>query len=172
MLKPADTFNPYKMFVGSFIPNWLMRRTEICQGAKLCYARLAQYAGEYGDAHPAQETLATELGVGSRQVRKYVTELIDHHLLATRQFGLAQTNAYIFLWHTWMEDGIRKGSELEFHSRRNYRSRGEEPQVRLERNQSSDKDNHEENHEETPVAHADEEIEDWRRRYDALGLGH
>ena len=111
--------------------------------------------------------------MGSRQVRKYVTELIDHHLLATRQFGLAQTNAYIFLWHTWMEDGIRQGSELEFHSRRNYRSRGEEPPVRSGGNQSSDKDNQEENHEETSVAHADdEEIEDWKRRYDALGLGH
>jgi hypothetical protein len=156
MLKPGDAFNPYKLFVGAFIPNWLLKRKEVCQGTKLCYARLAQYAGENGYAHPAQATLATELGVSSRQVRKYITALIKHRLLATRQFGLAQTNAYIFLWHEWAEEGVRKGAELEFHSRRNYRSRGEEPQFRSERNQSSDQENQEETHEEKAGRDRDE----------------
>jgi Helix-turn-helix domain len=148
MLIPGEPFNPYKLFVGSFLPNWLMRRPEISQGAKLCYARLAQYAGEGGHAHPSQATLATELAVSGRQVRKYVKELIAHELLTTRQFGLAQTNAYIFLWHKWAEDGIRPGPELKFHSRRNHSSGGEERKFQSERNHGSDKENQEENHEE------------------------
>jgi Helix-turn-helix domain len=152
MLIPGEPFNPYKLFIGSFVPNWLMRRTEISQGAKLCYARLAQYAGEGGHAHPAQETLARELAVSGRQVRKYVKELIASELLMTHQFGLAQTNAYVFLWHKWMEDGIRPGPELKFRSRRNYSSGGAELKFRSDRNYSSDKDNHEEIHEDMAAA--------------------
>jgi Helix-turn-helix domain len=140
------------MFVGSFVPNWLMRRPELSQGAKLCYARLAQYAGEGGHAHPAQETLAKELAVSGRQVRKYITELITHELITTHQFGLAQTNAYIFLWHKWMEDGLRPGPELKFHSRRNKSSGGQELQFRSSRNDGSDKENPEEISEETGAA--------------------
>jgi hypothetical protein len=149
MLIPGEPFNPYKMFIGSFVPNWLMRRSELSQGAKLCYARLAQYAGEGGHAHPAQETLAKELAVSGRQVRKYLTELIAHELLTTHQFGLAQTNAYVFLWHKWMEDGIRPGPELKFHSRRNDSSRGQELMFHSGRNDGSDKENPEENLEDT-----------------------
>lgn len=32
---PARRINPYKMFVGSFIPNWLLKQREISQGGKL-----------------------------------------------------------------------------------------------------------------------------------------
>jgi hypothetical protein len=149
MLIPGEPFNPYKLFIGSFIPNWLMRRPELSQGAKLCYARLAQYAGEGGHAHPAQETLAKELAVSDRQVRKYVKELMAQELITTRQFGMAQTNAYVFLWHKWAEDGIRPGPELKFHSRRNHGSAPQELKFRPDRNGSSDKENQEENHKES-----------------------
>ena len=42
--QPKAYFNPYKLFVGSFIPEWLERRKEISPGAKLCYARLLRHA--------------------------------------------------------------------------------------------------------------------------------
>ena len=40
--------NPYKLFQGGFIPNWLMERKseEINPNAKLVYSRLLQYAYE------------------------------------------------------------------------------------------------------------------------------
>jgi hypothetical protein len=109
---------------------------------------VSQYAGKDGHAYPSQRALAAELGVSPRQVRKYVTELLQFKLVATRQYGLAQTNAYLFLWHEWAEEGIRQGVELEFRSGRNYRSRGEELSFHSERNHSSDKENQEELQEE------------------------
>jgi hypothetical protein len=44
--------NPFRLFVGSMIPNWLQCRPEVSQGAKLAYARLAQYAGKDGGCLP------------------------------------------------------------------------------------------------------------------------
>ncbi len=95
--------NPYKLFVGCFLPNWLVRRKELSHGAKLCYARLAQYGGEQGDCHPHQDTLATELGVHARQVRRYVAELVTSHLIDTDVLQYQGNNRYYFLWHPWME---------------------------------------------------------------------
>ena len=94
--------NPYKLFVGSFIPNWLLCRPELGQGAKLTYARLAQYAGEHGVAWPKRETIAAELGASIRNVDRYISELEKHHLIETKRPGLQQPNQYYFLDHEWM----------------------------------------------------------------------
>jgi len=59
-------FNPYKLFVGAFIPNCLMEYEGLSSTAKLCWARLAQYAGRDGAAFPSQETLAKKIGVSKR----------------------------------------------------------------------------------------------------------
>jgi hypothetical protein len=96
--------NPYNLFVGSFIPNWLQRRSEVSPGAKLCYARLCQYAGQNGECFPSQATLASEIGAGERQIRRYITELEEQQLIDTVQVGLNQPNHYRFLWHPWMEE--------------------------------------------------------------------
>jgi DNA-binding Lrp family transcriptional regulator len=97
--------NPYNLFVGSFIPNWLLRRNEISPGGKLCYARLAQFAGKDGECFPSQATLAAEIGAGERQVRRYISELEKQGLIDTIQVGLNHQNRYRFLWHRWMEEG-------------------------------------------------------------------
>ena len=94
--------NPYKMFVGSFVPNWLLCRREISQGAKLCYARLAQFAGEDGLCYPKQTTLASELGVAERTVRDYIRELEESNLIESVQNGLRRANDYYFLDHHWI----------------------------------------------------------------------
>jgi len=96
--------NPHKIFVGSFVPNWLMCRTEVSPGAKLLYGRLCQHAGKDGTCYPGQDTLAAELGVGERQVRHYLTELVGHSLLAVKRLGLGRTNRYLFPLHPWMTD--------------------------------------------------------------------
>jgi hypothetical protein len=107
-------YNPYKMFVGSFIPNWLLERSEISPGAKLCFARLAQYAGKNGKAFPAQETLGNALGTSARNVRRYLKELEEHRLIRPIQHGMNQPNSYEFLLHDWMaesEDVVRTGAD-------------------------------------------------------------
>ena len=94
--------NPYKMFSSSMIPNWLLERKEISAGAKLCYARLAQYAGKNGECFPLQKTLAQELGVSPRTVRDYISELVVQGLIVSQQTGLTKPNRYFFLKHPWM----------------------------------------------------------------------
>jgi hypothetical protein len=90
------------MFVGSMIPNWLQCRAEIGQGAKLAYARLAQYAGEDGECYPFQATLAAELGVSERTANEYVRTLIKFGLIEKERPGLGRPNHYYFLDHPWI----------------------------------------------------------------------
>lgn len=103
----GERFRPYRLFVGSFLPNWLLKSKDVSVGAKVCYARLCQFAGERNDCRPSQETLATELGVTVRQVRRYLAELEESKLVEGDQRGLGQSNVYFFLWHESMNDPDR-----------------------------------------------------------------
>jgi hypothetical protein len=111
--------NPYKCFHGSLVPNWLMPRKEISPGAKLCYGRLAQYAGKKAVAYPRQRVLAEELGVSDRQIRSYIRELAypplhpdgmrDYApLIEVVQLGLKKANRYFFLDHPWIQEGQQR----------------------------------------------------------------
>ena len=91
------------MFRGSIVPNWLLRRTEVSPAAKLCYARLCQYAGEDGRCFPMQGTLAAELGTSMRNVRRLLKELDLHGLIECERLSRIGTNQYFFLAHEWME---------------------------------------------------------------------
>lgn len=84
------------------IPNWLQRRREVSQGAKLAYARLAQHAGKDGACFPKQETLAVELGVSARMANDYVRTLVRHKLIEMERPGLGMSNRYFFLDHPWI----------------------------------------------------------------------
>jgi len=94
--------NPYRLFTGSLVPNWLLERTEVSQGAKLAYARLSQHAGKNGFAWPKRETLAAELGVTPRQIDRYLKELDAHRLVEVERLGLTKANRYRFRMHEWM----------------------------------------------------------------------
>lgn len=98
--------NPWRMFVGAMTPNWLLCRKEVSHAAKLCYARLSQYAGKNGHCFPKQSTLAEELGVSERQLRDYIRELISLDLLESTQHGIGASNSYLFLDHPWIHEGL------------------------------------------------------------------
>jgi hypothetical protein len=98
--------NPYKVFVGSFIPNWLMCRRELSQGAKLAYARLCQYAGDKGIAFPKREVIAAEIGVSNSQFDRYIKELLRNRLVETDRPGLGRANRYRFIDHPWIKAKI------------------------------------------------------------------
>ena len=103
-MSEPEYINPHKLFVGSFIPNWLMGREEISPGVKLCYARLMQYADkDTGVAWPRRDTLAKELGVCTSQVDRYLAELKQAGLVEIRRQGQKKTNLYRFIRHEWME---------------------------------------------------------------------
>jgi hypothetical protein len=96
-----DRINPFKLFIGAFVPNWLMERADVSPGAKLCYGRLCQFAGREGLANPRQETLAESLGVSVRSVRNYLDELVTLRLLEEVRKGRDKANEYAFLSHEW-----------------------------------------------------------------------
>lgn len=107
-----EFFSPWKMFVGCWVPNWLCRMPDVSHGAKLCYARLAQFAGRSGKAYPKQSTMAAELGMCERQVRTYLAELVDRRLIAlVSRPGMGRSNVYGFLWYDWMNE-CEEGSSL------------------------------------------------------------
>ena len=104
-----ELFNPWQLFVGSMLPNWLLERRELTLGAKVCYARLCQYAGRYGVAYPTQVELAESLGVSERHVRRYLDELQrirvdgrDAPLITLKQRGLRRSALIVFHKHPWM----------------------------------------------------------------------
>jgi len=101
---PSGRINPWRMFIGSMLPNWLQRRREVSQGAKLAYARLAQHAGRDGECFPKQVTLAAELGVSERTANEYVRTLTKFRLIEKERPGLGMSNRYFFLDHPWIHD--------------------------------------------------------------------
>jgi len=105
--------NPWRKFFGAFAPNWLLLRPEVSPGAKLCYARLSQFAGEANNCRPRQDTLAAELAVSARTVNDYLRELRGHGLLEWDRHGLGKANRYYFLDHPWIHEGpaLRAGSD-------------------------------------------------------------
>jgi alkylated DNA nucleotide flippase Atl1 len=109
-LQVGQPFNPFRIFVGIFIPDALVRSNVISAGAKLTYGRLARYAGQDGKCYPAVETLAAEIGLGARQVQRYLAELERVHLIrrVVRYAGHAQTsNGFEFLWHEMFQQGMK-----------------------------------------------------------------
>ncbi|MEI8350061.1 MAG: helix-turn-helix domain-containing protein [Candidatus Omnitrophota bacterium] len=97
--------NPYKLFIGAFLPNWLLSRPEkeISLGAKVCYAKLCQYAGKNGECFPNQTSIANDIGCGRRQVIRYIQELVGFQLIISVKVGFPGRNVYRFLYHDWMK---------------------------------------------------------------------
>jgi hypothetical protein len=102
----GEPFIPYRLFAGIFIPEALCSWSDLSPGAKLCYARLARYAGEDGKCFPGVETLAQEIGVGRRQCQRYMSELELRALIRRQSRYVADSqisNQYEFLWHEVFE---------------------------------------------------------------------
>ena len=108
-VKVGERFNPYKRFLGVFIPEPICKYRGLSPGAEVIYGRLCRYSGN-GDVYPATETLADEVGISERQAREYIRELerakfieVDHENKRYRKDGSGGTNTYFFLWHAAFE---------------------------------------------------------------------
>ena len=104
-------FNPYQSFVGSFIPNCLMKYPHLSPSAKLLWARLAQYAGKNGYCYPSVETLADELGISKQQIIRLLKELetkqfIYRDLPKGKDKLLHRTTKYYFIMHQIFEHDV------------------------------------------------------------------
>lgn len=108
------TFNPYNVFVGSFIPNCIMKCKDLSASDKLVYARLSQYAGKNGTCFPKQETIAEECGLSKRQIIISIQNLenkkfIQVHKPTGRDKMNHANNSYSFL----MNDVIKNELNIE-----------------------------------------------------------
>src|SRR5450755_3329406 len=71
----GESFNPYGLFTGIFMPEAICKYRGLSPGAKVIYGRLCRYAGKDGSVYPAVNTLADETGMGETQTRTYLKEL-------------------------------------------------------------------------------------------------
>lgn len=102
----GERFIPFKRFERySLIPNVLMSYPGLSHGAKLVWARLAQYAGKDGCAFPSVKSLGEGVGLKKRQTQQYLSEL-ERKGFIQREPGL-RTNAYYFLLHPVLKAGVR-----------------------------------------------------------------
>lgn len=104
MPQVGQPFNPFKLFVGSFIPNALLRYPDLSPSAKLVWARLAQYAGQDGMAYPKMATIADQVGLSEVYVQKRLKELVDkgflvRHKAVGKQRLLHFPDTYTFIFH-------------------------------------------------------------------------
>ena len=87
------------MFAGAFIPEGVCRLKDLSPGSKLLYGRLYRFAGNNGEAWPAIETLAEEVGISESTCRRYLQELEKYRLI-DQEFHTGGTTHYHFKWHT------------------------------------------------------------------------
>lgn len=108
-LDKAKVFNPYQYYAlgGDHtlirIPKSLTRHKRLSFGAKMCWARLAQYCGENGICNPSYATLGKELGIERRQAVNLVNELIDEGFLRRAKEPGSRTTHFLFAWHPVFE---------------------------------------------------------------------
>lgn len=95
----GDSFSPFRLFTGIYIPDALVPYKNISAAEKICLARLYRYCGESDTCFPAQETLAIELGVEVRSVGSYLRSLEQDGFIRIEQRGLGRCNQYVMLFH-------------------------------------------------------------------------
>ena len=91
-------YNPFKLFHNILIPDALVRYPGLSPSAKLCFGRLARYAGQNGVCYPSVSTLAKELALCERQVVRCLGQLEKQRFIRRVARG-GRSNFFQFLWH-------------------------------------------------------------------------
>lgn len=108
----ADLFNPFKKFIGSFLPNCLLECQELTPMDKLVWARLAQYAGENGSCFPKQKIIAEDLGSNKDTVSRSLQRLEKKKFIKVKrptgkERWAHKGNEYFFINHKIFNDSIQ-----------------------------------------------------------------
>jgi hypothetical protein len=74
----------------------ILRDRALSAGARLLYVVLASYAWQDGACFPDEATLAADLGVAPRTMRRHRDELVAAHLLIVKRRGQGKSNVYAF----------------------------------------------------------------------------
>src|SRR3972149_985905 len=76
-------------------PYLVLRDVRLSVGARLAYAVLLMYAWQEGSCFPGQERMASDMGVSSRHLRRFLTELRNHQYISWRKVLPGGTNTYV-----------------------------------------------------------------------------
>lgn len=76
------------------IANAILRDSSLSAGARLTYAMLSSFAWQADECWVGQARLGKLVGVGDRQIRKYLAELEEANMLEVTQQGLQKPNLY------------------------------------------------------------------------------
>jgi hypothetical protein len=105
----GQPFNPCREICGFYPPDIVARQTDLADGPKRLYERSVRWAGSNGAFWYSFETMATELGKCSRQVKRDMAKLERYGLLAHERRGKRRSNLYRFLYHPVFEsDGTSR----------------------------------------------------------------
>lgn len=107
------TFNPYKLFTGAFIPEWLMSLKNLSASDKLVWAYLAKCAGQKGFCWPEQKKIAERCGMSERTVVTSIGKLSELNFIkVTKATGTERWNhkgnVYEFLCNEVIQDELIK----------------------------------------------------------------
>ncbi len=113
----GEPFIPYKQFHVLPIPDSMLRDSELPSGAKIVYGRLCRFAGKKSWCWPKPESIGIEVGLGERQIQKYLT-LLERKRFIRRQprfgeNGEQTSNRISLLWHHSfdIEDSLLRDGE-------------------------------------------------------------
>ena len=76
------------------VPNFLLRMKDITSGDKMTFAMILSYKWQNDSCFPGQATLAKDMGVDERTVRRHIQALQTAGLLTIQQRGQGKTNIY------------------------------------------------------------------------------
>jgi len=112
---PGERFNPYGIFTGIWIPDFIFHDPDLTPLSKLLYGRLLRYAGRNGISWPSQEELANEMGTSLSTIEKSLKKLAEcKYIEIERPRGKDRlshkTNRYYFIWKENM-DGSENHNE-------------------------------------------------------------
>jgi hypothetical protein len=110
----GQVFNPSGQFIGSFIPNCILKQKCLSSNDKLVWGRLTQYAGKDGVCYPKQIVIAEELGMAERSVRYSIEHLEKEGFIRIlkptgQDRFMHRNNEYIFLWHSAFNEAFTSG---------------------------------------------------------------
>ena len=98
-----ETINPYEdvICIQTYapLPNCVLRSVDLSDAEKLLLARLYQYSGKKGTAHPYRKTLANELGWSLEKLKRVIALLKEKELVVTEKKSQNSPRVYVFLKH-------------------------------------------------------------------------
>ena len=78
----------------TLVPNEILGDGRLSPGARLLYGLLYRYLYLHNAAVPCQNELGQQLGVSSRSIRTFITELKHHNFLKISRIGGGAANHY------------------------------------------------------------------------------